>query len=43
MEIAKMLPDISPSTIELILGKMVKDGRIEKIGSTRNIRYINKQ
>lgn len=39
-EICEILPDVSPTTIEMVLGKMVKNGQIDKIGSTRNIKYI---
>ena len=39
-EICKILPDVSPTTVEAVLGLMVKDGRLQKVGSSRNIRYI---
>ena len=39
-EIAKILPDVSPTTIEAVLGKMIKDGSIVKIGSGRGTKYI---
>ncbi|MBD5128652.1 MAG: Fic family protein [Ruminococcaceae bacterium] len=39
-EICKIHPDISPTTVEAVLGAMVKDGRINRIGSARNTRYI---
>ena len=39
-EICKIHPDISPTTVEAVLGAMVKDGRIRKIGSARNTKYI---
>ena len=39
-EICEILPDVSPTTIEMVLGKMVKNGQIDKIGSIRNIKYI---
>lgn len=42
-EICKILPDVSPTTVEAVLGRMTKEGTIEKIGSARNIRYIRKQ
>ncbi len=42
-EICEILPDVSPTTIEAVLGKMVKSGQIVKIGSARNIRYIRKK
>ena len=39
-DICKILPDVSPTTVEAILGAMVKSGTIRKIGSARNIRYV---
>ncbi len=39
-EIGKILPDVSATTIEAVLGKMVKAGQIRKIGTGRNTRYI---
>lgn len=39
-EICKILPDVSPTTVEMVLGAMTKDGTIKKIGSARNTRYI---
>ena len=41
-DVAKILPDVSPTTIEAVLGQMVKDGTIIKIGSGRGTRYIKK-
>lgn len=39
-DICKILPDVSPTTVEAVLGGMVKDGRIKRIGSARSTRYI---
>jgi Fic family protein len=39
-EICKILPDVSPTTVEAVLGAMVKDGQLRKIGSSRNTRYV---
>ena len=39
-EICKILPDVSPTTVEAVLGKMVKDGQIKRIGSSRAARYV---
>jgi Fic family protein len=39
-EISYILPDISPSTIEVVLADMVKGGQVKKIGSNRNARYL---
>ena len=35
-----MLPDVSPTTVEAVLGRMVKEGQIKKIGSARNTKYM---
>ena len=40
-EICEYLPDVSPTTVEAVLGKMVKDGLIKKIGSARATKYVN--
>lgn len=39
-DICKILPDISPSTVEAVLGAMVKQKIIQRIGTLRNSRYI---
>ena len=39
-EICKILPDVSPTTVEAVLGQMVKSGSIKLIGKSRNTRYI---
>ena len=39
-EICKILPDVSPTTVEAVLGAMVKSGAIRRIGSSRSARYI---
>ena len=39
-DICKILPDVSPTTVEAVLGAMVKSGAIRKVGSTRSIRYV---
>lgn len=41
-EISDILPDISVSTIEMVLTKMVNDGKIVKIGSGTQTRYYRK-
>lgn len=38
-ELRDRLPEVSVRTIERVLGQMVRDGRIEKIGSYRDARY----
>lgn len=39
-EICKILPDVSPTTVEAVLGAMVKNGEIKRIGASRASRYI---
>lgn len=39
-KICQILPDASPTTVEVVLGAMVKNGRIKRIGVGRNTRYI---
>ena len=39
-EICKILPDVSPTTVEAVLGAMVKSGTIKRIGSSRASRYM---
>ena len=39
-DICKILHDVSPTTVEAVLGSMIKDGRIKRIGSARSTRYI---
>ena len=38
-EICYVLPDVSPTTVEKVLGDMVKGGLIQKLGSGRNTKY----
>ncbi len=39
-EICRILPDISPTTVEAVLGAMVKSGSIKRIGAAKSTRYI---
>ena len=39
-DICGILPDVSPTTVEAVLGEMVRDGRIRRIGAGRASRYI---
>lgn len=39
-DICDILPDISPTTVEYVLGTMVKDGRVTKVGGGRLVRYV---
>ncbi|HPK67446.1 MAG TPA: Fic family protein [Bacilli bacterium] len=41
-EICEILPDISTSTVELVLSKMVKEEKVIKIGQSTNTRYYRK-
>lgn len=40
-DICNILPDVSPTTVEAMLGAMVRDGRIKHIGAARASRYIH--
>ena len=42
-EICRLLPDVSENTVEVRLSKLLKEGKIEKIGSFRNARYVSKR
>lgn len=42
-EICAIHPDISPTTVEAVLGKMVKEGRIKRLGAFRNARYVRNE
>ena len=39
-EICAIHPDISPTTVEAVLGRMVKEGKIKRIGTSRSSRYL---
>ena len=39
-EICKILPDVSPTTVEAVLGAMVKIGAVKRIGASRSARYL---
>lgn len=41
MEICEILPDVSVTTIEAVLGKLVKNGKVQKLGQSRNTKYVN--
>lgn len=42
-EIADILPDVSVTTIEAVLGKMLKEKMIVKIGEGKNTKYLRKK
>ena len=39
-DILKILPDVSATTVEAVLGQMVRDGTVRKTGSGRGTRYM---
>ena len=39
-EICKILPDVSPTTVEAVLGAMVKSGAVKRIGASRSARDL---
>jgi len=39
-EINYILPDVSPSTIELVVSQMLKQGKIKKLGTFKDAKYI---
>jgi len=42
-ELQDLLPDVSVTTIEAVLSRMLKDNKIEKLGTFKNARYFKKQ
>lgn len=41
MEICEILSDVSVTTIEAVLGKLVKERKVQKIGQSRSTKYVN--
>ena len=39
-DICAILPDVSPTTVEAVLGGMVREGRIAKLGTGRATKYL---
>lgn len=39
-ELCALLPDVSPTTVEAVLGAMVKNGSLRKLGQGRSTRYV---
>ena len=39
-EINYVLPDISVTTIEMVVSQMLKQGRIKKVGTFKDAKYI---
>lgn len=42
-ELCQRLPEVSVKTVERVLGRLVKEGRIEKIGTYRDARYRRRE
>lgn len=42
-EICDVLQDVSPTTVESVLGKMVKTGSVVKLGQARATKYVNEK
>lgn len=42
-EICAILPEVSPTTVEAVLGRMVKNGQVVKIGNARDTKYLRKK
>ena len=39
-DIWKILPDVSATTVEAVLGQMIRTGSIRKVGSGRGTKYV---
>lgn len=39
-EICAIHPDVSPTTVEAVLGRLVREGQIKRIGASRGARYL---
>ena len=40
-DICDFLPDVSATTVEAVLGRMVKEGSVKKLGQARSTKYVN--
>lgn len=38
-DISEMLPDVSVTTVEAVLGRMIREGKIKKVGAGKKVRY----
>lgn len=38
-DICGMLVDVSVTTVEAVLGRMIREGKIKKVGTGRKVRY----
>jgi len=41
-EVCNILPDVSPTTVEVVLGNMIRNNKIKIIGKGKNTKYIKK-
>ena len=41
-EICNILPDVSPTTVELVLSQLVKANKVIKVGTGKKIHYLRK-
>ena len=39
-EICAIHPDVSPTTVEAVLGRLVREGQIKRIGASRGARSL---
>ena len=39
-EVCHILPDVSPTTVEAVIAKIVRDGVVKKVGNARGTKYI---
>lgn len=42
-ELCGMFPEISTSTVEMTLARLLKEDKIRKIGGSKNTKYVPKQ
>lgn len=42
-DICKILPDVSPTTVEAVLGNMIREQKIRRLGAARNTKYVKNE
>jgi len=42
-EVCRILPDVSPTTVELVISLLVKNNKVVKVGTGKNTHYLRKQ
>lgn len=42
-DICKILPDVSPTTVEAVLGNMMREQKIRRLGAARNTKYVKNE